>query len=276
MSRNDLTDSLTDFEREYLRMKGSGQPLGGPLPYGCLARRDRKAFTCRTVRKTDPCTWQQVFKRITRDVVSGKVLFDEHVADQLADYNWHARLESAPRSIQTVLFRNSTTLALKFLNSDSQDPYLVLQPYQYLNYHQKKNNNDINSHTHPTPLGSHCVKGKARGLLHRRQDSSDIASSLVECDYTFWSHKGYELHDEEFLIRLNVHHIHLWGDAEHPLQAFLRATAARVRQQGLTAEVTSAPKASHASTGGAEKAHDVLASFVRTFASVIEDRLGVE
>eukprot|EP00971_Amphidinium_carterae_P217421 4316139-Amphidinium_carterae.1 len=100
MSRNDLTDSLTDFEREYLRLKGSGQPL----PYGCLVRRDRKAFTCRTVRKTDPCTWQQVFRRITRDMVSGKVLFDEHVADQPADYNWHANLESAPRSIQTVLF----------------------------------------------------------------------------------------------------------------------------------------------------------------------------
>ena len=67
----------------------------------------------------------------------------------------------------------------------------------------------------------------------------------------------------------------LRGDGEYALQAFLRAVRERLEAQGLHVVVTATAPDAHQGIAEVEKAHDILAGFVRTICTGIRFNTGL-
>ena len=79
-----------------------------------------------------------------------------------------------------------------------------------------------------------------------------------------------------FIDDLNHERVVLQGDAEHSLQALLRAVADRINSRGTNkVSVRSAPIGSHQSIGAAERAHAEIGDQVRVLISVIHRKTQV-
>ena len=74
------------------------------LPFGRFEREDVGSKSFRMIRKTDPCGWDQVFRRKTIDMDSNEKVADEFKADVEVDHKWRQRLPGAPRSIRTTFY----------------------------------------------------------------------------------------------------------------------------------------------------------------------------
>jgi len=296
-----------EFDRAYERALQSGETL----PFGRFSRHDDHGWRFRDVRQTDPCTLKQVFRRKTYDPNKGVVIEDIYKADLDPSFKWRAALPEAPRAITTIFYYyidgdvQDLQLAIKTHREKTLKVPNLPGPEEIQRHNL----------TH-TPFASwceHCIAGRSRGALHKRV--AEVADQLFEFDYTFYSENGYAVlkeHQERaqcvltgvhrgsgmcvstvclkkaawpyavtlvgnFVLMIGCTTPVLRGDAEPSLMFLLNAVATWLRQKGVTARVPeAAPVTSHQSIGAAEKHHDILAGYIRTMASMIKAKTGLQ
>ena len=290
---------------------GLGQTTAEPQDgFHVFVRKDVRSERFRGPRRDDPCIRSQIFRRVTLDDRTREVLRDEQFGGHEArDHQWQTLLPGGPRDTETRFF---------YRDAEGQSEPLLELPRramgaQSLPVPDSPSAEEVRVHelTH-TPYQSwceFCVAGRARGPNHRRVPA--VEPDLLEFDYTFWSHAGYERVSADdaavvsltgvhratglafasvvekkgawdfavaaasaWALRLERHVLILRGDGEPALQSLLAEVARSLRHHGRAVEVQATPRASHQSIGAAEKMHDTLAGYVRTLAAAVQTKTG--
>eukprot|EP00971_Amphidinium_carterae_P339732 6477702-Amphidinium_carterae.1 len=137
-------------------------------------RRDRKAYTYRSVRKTDPFTKEQVLRRTTWCARTGAILEDAFLADCPAGWSWNRRLPGAvPRPLVTKFWHQPRAHGPVEIVSREQ----IVEPSPALpvpgEVSEEMKEAHAVSHCPFATWCEHCIKGRSRGELHHRRQPMD-------------------------------------------------------------------------------------------------------
>jgi len=79
-----------------------------------------------------------------------------------------------------------------------------------------------------------------------------------------------------FVIFIGQMKVRIRGDGEHPLQSLLAAVASKLRADGIIVDVPESTAVSgHQGIGSAEKHHDIIAGYARTYANQVYRNTGL-
>jgi hypothetical protein len=150
-----------------------------------------------------------------------------------------------------------------------------------------------------------CVPGRSRGTGHSKKTGTKNVEEF-ECDHTDYSEERFKLLKDDqnrsqlvitvthratgaccstvalrkgvwpyavqilanFVIVVGQMKVRLRGDGEHPLQSLLAGVATKLRADGIIVDVPESTAVSgHQGIGSAEKHHDVIAGYARTYSN---------
>eukprot|EP00971_Amphidinium_carterae_P052215 1027960-Amphidinium_carterae.2 len=157
--------------------------------YLYIVRRDAKAWTYRRPRKHDPFKIDEVIRRVTWCSRTGKILEDVMLRDTTDTWSMGQKLPAAPRPIVTKFWHSRRAeVPLPVIRRDEEPPAAPGLPVP-VSLTADEWEQHIITHCPYNAACEHCVKGRARGELHRRREPE---SPEVELDWSYWTSVGTE------------------------------------------------------------------------------------
>lgn len=239
---------------------------------------------------------RSMIRRVTVDSDHNEIIADDVKAEVGDNFSWTKKLPGAPRNIKTTFYAyiGGEKGDLSELIRVAAKPRPEL-PVPAAPSPEERREHEL-THAKFAPWCQFCLAGRARGTLHHKKTTIDEA---CEIDYTYYSHQGFNYSKEErpgaacvatmvhrqsgavcasvvlrkgvwpYMVELLVQFVR-WiqkqtfrvrGDGEPALQQLIKV----VSKQGVTILVESSPVGSHQSIVGAERYHDIVGGYVRTY-----------
>ena len=161
---------------------------GGDLPFKIFTKKVEHARMHRLATQEDPCSWQQVFRRATKDTNTQEVIQDVTKQTVPAGFDWRSPVEGAPRDITVdFLYTDDAEESQPVLdgNAIAKSGDVQVLPVPIMPSYEEVMKHNL-THAEYQPWCKHCVAGRARGNLH----TSDLTvgeNDRYEFDYTYWS-----------------------------------------------------------------------------------------
>ena len=190
--------TFDEFDDAYDRALERGEVL----PFGRFQRADDHAYKFRDVRRVDPCTFKQVFRRKTLKAETLEIIEDIYKADLPENFKWKATLPGqTPMATITIYYYYLGDDATEQLQVAHKKEARKLLPTPALPSKEEQERHKI-THTPFAAWCEDCVAGRSRGEPHRQTQKDGFDE--FEFDYTYYSEVGFEVRKDQTDIERNV------------------------------------------------------------------------